>query len=228
MRLIISSVLMAVLLLGCNGASTDIMVEVPNFVNMNTQTAERIAAKSEIKLLKSGEEYSEYVPKGNIISQDPLPSGLIKTSREVNIVVSMGKRSIPVPDLVGKSFGDARKILTDLNLHVGSITEVETYKDQVGNVIKQHPPKGTDIHIDGKVDLTVAISILDAVPNVVGLPIDDAKAQVGEAGFENIRLLPITSKDEYVNAPRGQVLRQDPEGGMKCHADNPVDLYYRP
>lgn len=117
MRLIISSVLMAVLLLGCNGASTDIMVEVPNFVNMNTQTAERIAAKSEIKLLKSGEEYSEYVPKGNIISQDPLPSGLIKTSREVNIVVSMGKRSIPVPDLVGKSFGDARKILTDLNLH---------------------------------------------------------------------------------------------------------------
>ena len=38
----------------------------------------------------------------------------------------------------------------------------------------------------------------------------------------------VTEPGEYVNSPRGVVLRQDPESGVKSHSQNSIDLYFKP
>ncbi|MEZ4812392.1 MAG: PASTA domain-containing protein [Caldisericia bacterium] len=110
------------------------LVVVPRLVNLNTETANRIASEFGITLEVIEEKFSEYVPKGSIISQTPIEDELIKSSRPVSIVVSKGRGKFEMPNLVGKSFYEAQKEIIENHLKLGRITEVESTSNVVGVV----------------------------------------------------------------------------------------------
>lgn len=214
-----------ILLLGCGNSS--LIVQVPNLTNMRYQSAEKYAARNDLRIAPDPnatekEQYSEYIPEGSIISQDPPAGSFVKTSRLVYVVVSKGKSLIEVPSLAGKQFGEAQNIIISKGLTLGGIEEQQSNADDVGIVSEQFPAAGTMVDRNTPITVTVSLGFLTTVPKVIGLPTDQAVQILAQSGFQNVTLKPNHAAFALPNV----VLRQDPEQGLQCDTKNQVDLYY--
>ena len=77
---------------------------------------------------------------------------------KVNTLFKIDSKQATVPDARGKLLEEAKQMVTDAQLKVGTITEAPASSDQVGKVIAQTPGAGTQIDCGSKVDLTVGIA----------------------------------------------------------------------
>ena len=105
-------------------------------------------------------EYSDTVPKGNVISQEPpVGSPVMYSSGEsiLYVVVSKGPQMVALPDVVGKSYSAAAEELTNLGLV--AMQEVE-YSSTVaeGKVIEiiNHQPGDK---IESSAEVTIKVSL---------------------------------------------------------------------
>lgn len=73
---------------------------------------------------------------------------------KVNTLFKIDSKQTTIPDVKGKSLEEAKQMLTDAQLKVGTITEAPA-SVQAGNVIAQTPEPGTQIDCGSKVNLTV-------------------------------------------------------------------------
>ena len=219
--IIVTAFLFFVFIQGCS-SFTDTHVQVPDMTNYSFKTAETLAKKRNLKIVIDHQESSEYVPEGNIISQNPVAGEIIKSARQIYVVISSGKQGVKVPNLVGQNFGEAQKKLLDLGLKIGEITDVQSNSNDVSIVTEQFPAPDTTVDKNTPVTLSVSIGALANVPNVIGMPTDRAAEILRESGFENINLMP----DRAPYADPNIVLRQDPEPGLSCDTENRVDLYF--
>ena len=62
---------------------------------------------------------------------------------KVNTLFKIDSKQVAVPDAKGKSLEEAKQMVTDSQLKVGTITEAPASSDQVGKVIAQSPAAGT-------------------------------------------------------------------------------------
>jgi serine/threonine protein kinase len=103
-------------------------VQVPNFVNMNQ------------------ENY--------IISQDPEGGVMVRRKTVIKVLVSLGP--LEVPNLVGLSLEDARKVLESRGFRVGQI-EYRQYQDFAADrVVETDPPYGSKLSEGDAVNLVVS------------------------------------------------------------------------
>ena len=58
-------------------------------------------------------EFSNDVPAGQVIRQDPKSGSTVKEGTKVTIYVSQGSESVKVPDVRGKSEADAKAALSE-------------------------------------------------------------------------------------------------------------------
>lgn len=219
---IVVAFLIFVFIQGCSSFS-DTHVQVPDLTNYSLKTAESLAKKRGLTIVVDGTpESSEFVPEGNIISQNPIAGEIIKSARQIFVVVSSGKKGVVVPNVVGKNFGDAQKMLLDLGLKIGEITDLPSNSSDVGIVSEQFPAPDTTVDKNTPVSLSVSIGSLGTVSNVVGMNKDEAAKVLVDAGFENINFI----ADRAPFAEADIVLRQDPEPGLQCDTQNRVDLHF--
>lgn len=101
-------------------------------------------------------EYSNTVPSGQVISQNPAEGSQAKKGDTVTIVVSQGTQSVKVPNVVNKSQADASSELTAAGLSVGTITT--EYSDTVpeGSVISQGVNAGKFVDMGTSVSLVIS------------------------------------------------------------------------
>ena len=100
-------------------------------------------------------------------------------------------------------------MIEDGNLTVGDVERKYSSKVEEGVVISADPEAGTELKRDQAVTLVVSRGAQPvAVPNVVGLPVDQAKVAVTEA-----KLQPEVTEKFHETVPLGTVIRQTPEGG---------------
>jgi serine/threonine-protein kinase len=66
----------------------------------------------------TAEDYSETVPEGQVIGTDPPPGTEVPKGGTVNLVISLGRRPITVPEVVGQSAADASDTLEAAGLVV--------------------------------------------------------------------------------------------------------------
>ena len=108
-------------------------VDVPDVTG---KTAEAAMATLEDKNLTVSREFefSNDVPSGQVIRQDPKAGKTVKEGTKVTIYVSQGTESIKVTDVRGKSEADAKAALSDFD-----VTTTTEHSDTVaeGNVISQ-------------------------------------------------------------------------------------------
>ena len=131
------------------------MIEVPNLINM---TAEQ--AKAELKKLgfvpsAGTAEYSADVDKDKVARQNPAAGEQAAKGSTVEYFLSAGKEGKEVPDVRGKSQGDAKAILENAGFQV-SVSE--EYSDEVasGKVISQTPGAGSSLEEGKTVNITVS------------------------------------------------------------------------
>lgn len=148
-----------------------------------------------------------------VVDTNPKVGAEVKPGAKVTVILSRGRAPITVPDLVGKSLGDARSALSQLGL-----VPVETYKDSDkprDEVLGQSPADGAGVEKGTKVRLDVSKGPPQvAVPRVVDLPCQQAKQQLEGAGFTvNVQF-----------NPNGIVRFQNPGENSQVPPGTPVTL----
>ena len=123
-----------------------------------------------------------------------------------------------VPEVVGLSTGAATEKLAQRG-YSAIVRGRESSGTRLGTVLSQNPPSGTELDRGGQVTIVVARgpSTVD-VPNVVGLPVDQALVRLRSARL-NSRTVKVASAQ-----PKQRVIRQAPPGGSQVKRDTTVVL----
>jgi beta-lactam-binding protein with PASTA domain len=125
------------------------------------QMFEEAAARIEaigLKAREAGRVYDSKRPEGTVVAQRPEAGRNVKVGRVVNLMVSGGKRKVPVPNLVGRPLTQADEILLAAELRLGDIRFERNPDLPEGSIIAQEPLGGEETEAGNGIDLLVVTS----------------------------------------------------------------------
>ncbi|MER5555323.1 Stk1 family PASTA domain-containing Ser/Thr kinase [Streptomyces sp. NPDC002793] len=193
---------------------------VPSLLGQTQSAAEKRLADEGLDLKGVERAYSDTVKRGTVISSDPGSGERIRGNDAVKLVISRGPEIVKVPDVEGLSLGDARRELKETGLAPGMVTREFSEDIPRGEVIRTDPAMGTERRPDSAVALVVSKGSPVDVPDVTGLGVEEATAELDAAGLK-AKVLP-----ERVNAPEAQseIARQTPGSGAEAAEGDTVEL----
>jgi eukaryotic-like serine/threonine-protein kinase len=125
-------------------------VDVPSVEGMAADVAKATLEAKSFEVTQT-EEFSNSIPKGNVIRTDPSAGTTMPVGSEVTLVVSKGPETVKMPEVVGMKTDAAKKKLQDLGLHV-QVKKLGAPFD--GSVVKiQSPDPGTTLHVGDTVTI---------------------------------------------------------------------------
>lgn len=135
----------------------NVKVEMPNIRHKSIDEARIILARAGLSIGQILEDTLSDIPKGLITSQSISPGEMVEKGTSVIVWISSGgvMGNIEVPDLIGKSFADAKKILEAKNLQIGKIVYQPSIDFLPNTVIYQYPSPGTFVQELTPIDLIV-------------------------------------------------------------------------
>ncbi|MDN5821213.1 MAG: PASTA domain-containing protein, partial [Brachybacterium sp.] len=160
------------------------------------------------------EQFDETVPAGHVISASPSTGSTVKKGADIQVVVSKGEQTFPVPQLVGLDLDGARTEVETLGLEL--VQDDPEYSETApeGEIVSQSSsadalPAGGEVHIvvsQGRQPITV--------PDQGGRSGESARAALQEAGFT------VTSAQAHSGSvPQGAVISQSPASGTLFRGD---------
>ncbi|KPI48100.1 Stk1 family PASTA domain-containing Ser/Thr kinase [Clostridioides difficile] len=115
-------------------------LSVPNLVNMTLEEAQSTVEKEGLSLSVKSEEYSSEVDENCIISQTPEGGSTnVKKGDTINVVVSKGANQASVPNVVGLTLSNAKQLIEENNLKVGTVKYEYSSIYKEGTVLNQSP-----------------------------------------------------------------------------------------
>jgi serine/threonine protein kinase/beta-lactam-binding protein with PASTA domain len=182
-------------------------------------------ALEELKLVvgKVKEDYSETVPKGQVISSDPAYDSPKAKDMPVNavvrLVISQGREPQQVGDWVGKSFETAKAKLEDRGLVVTVVGHENSDTIAEGDVIS-HEPTGGTLFKGAEVEFVVSDGPeLIEIPSVWNLPTDLAVDELEDLGFT----VDVERAQIYFNGSRAW--STDPPAGELAEKGSTIIVY---
>lgn len=121
-----------------------------------------------------------------------------------------GRPDVAVPNLDRASIDQAREALATVGLIPGQVETVESDTVAEGSVVGQQPTRGATVRRGSAVDLVVAESPKVEVPNIVGMPIQQARALLASRGLK----MPEPGMKSGADA-RVTVTSQEPKAGER-------------
>src|SRR5919106_687873 len=161
---------------------------------------------------------SSDVEEGLVIDQDPKQGTKLDRESVVTIDVSSGKPEVEVPNVVGLSVESAVATLSQAGL---SAQVVEVFSNRNAGTVTAQQPKSSTVVVEGtRVRINVSKGARPiTVPSVVGVPYEQAVAELERAGLQTVRV------DESADLQEGLVTRTDPRGGSEASRRTTVTVY---
>ena len=102
-------------------------------------------------------EFNTYTPK-NVVFRQSLADTMMAEGTPVDITVSLGRAlsEIFVPDVVGKSYSLAKKMLNEAGLKLGSVSYRQNDKLLSDTILNQNPEAGTRVNQYTQIRLIVS------------------------------------------------------------------------
>jgi eukaryotic-like serine/threonine-protein kinase len=191
-------------------------VAVPFVVGLEQPQAEaKIRAKGfKLRVFRHS---NETFAKGLVSGQAPEGGERTDKGNFVRITVSTGRAKVAVPDVVGKTQGEAVAQLTAAHLQV-FVAHVYSSEDP-DTVTAQNPPAGGKVFRNTKVRINVSQGAKQIeIPRVVGQPYASARSTLLAAGLNVAKSL-VDS-----NQPANTVIAQSPDAGTRVGAGTTVTL----
>jgi eukaryotic-like serine/threonine-protein kinase len=150
---------------------------VPDVVGKTFDLAKLDLDKDKLVVVKTADAYSDSLPAGIVVKVVPAVGTQVKPGDQIQVTVSKGKAPLTVPNVQGKNVNEARQILTSMGLQpLVNYKQSDKPKDEV---IGQSPVDGTGVEKGAEIKLDVSEGPpLVTLPRVVGLPCQQAKAQL--------------------------------------------------
>ena len=197
-------------------------VEVPSIVGKPVGEATEILEGVHLKREVMGERFDPEIPKGVVISQHPQPGRSMKAERKVQIILSLGKKTHPVPDLRGSPLRVARLMASDAGFELGNISEISMTEIPKGQIVQQFPPPDSKDLLSPEIDVLVSRGFLEryVMPDVSGQSLNSVLLYFEKNDFKlgNVRY------GDYPDAARGAVVKQFPEPGYILTEQETINL----
>ena len=190
---------------------------VPYVLDIETDRAIYVVEESGFALGQLLEVNDDNIPRGFIISQNPVAGTKMSPGSTVDLVVSKGPSLIKISDLSRKSPEDAIQILETLGFEYELIEE---YSEdvEIGLVSGTLPEVGEIVAPDQVIQVIVSLGIKIEVPEVEGLNYEDAIKVLEELN------LVVTVNGETNGIVRKQIPRKgeflEPEGVVELTFGN--------
>jgi serine/threonine-protein kinase len=163
-------------------------------------------------------EFSADERRGIVFEQDPEADAPAEDGDTVTITVSRGERPVEVPSVVGMSLDEAEAAITEAGFSVGNVTEEESEEEE-GTVLEQDPPAGSKEDPESDISLVVSGGPGTVeVPDVVCQDVDEAQAEVNDAGLS----FDVVGSQFSDDCPEGTVAEQNPGGGTEVEQGTTV------
>lgn len=195
-------------------------LELPDFTGMTVEEAKEMIVESDIKIEVEREDHDTTMNEGEILSQDPKAGDMVASDITVKVVVNGATKQFGVPSVVNTEEKEAEKILSDLGLHVSIRTEPSDTVAE-GHVISQTPEAGNKISKGGYITIYVSAGkeeSIVSVPNLINLPLEDAKSALLEEGLVWGSIIYVES-DKPVNTVISQEIKPNKEVKEKTSID---------
>ena len=188
---------------------------VPYVVDLEVARGAYVIKESGFQVGQQLEINDDNIPRGFIISQNPIAGTKMSPDSTVDLVISAGPSLIEISDLSRKSIVDAIQILDTLGFEYEFIEE---YSEDVSVGLVSHtiPRAGELVTIDQVIQVIVSIGLKVEVPNLIGFTYQEASNILQEIG-----LLPSASGDTG-----GRVSEQNPREGEFIDPEGFVELSF--
>jgi len=158
-------------------------VSVPDLHNHNENDAIAALSAAGLTPVADAPKYSNDVPKGLIMSQNPTAGDPAPADKTVHYILSLGKVAPHVPaQVVGLNANEVRQQLEAMNLRV---ILIEEYNATVANntVIRTDPVPDSILQAGDTVRVYASLGANHRIPNVVNIPEVDALKLLESAGI---------------------------------------------
>jgi len=195
----------------------------PDYTGKSLQEAQLALEDLELVGEKASEEYSIDVLAGVVVRQFPRPGVKVKPGRTVKLVVSLGQKIVPIPELAGKSVRQAMLDLETAGLVMGEIQWAlsDTLPERV--VVFSYPSAGFEVPLGSMVNLMVnrgRASTFTYMPKLVGKTLDEATKEIEAKGLK----LGVVSRRTNENYLPQTVLDQSEQEWTELDIGTEIDL----
>lgn len=126
----------------------------PSLVNMELDEAQKKADELGLNVRVSIEEYSDSVEKNHVISQTPNEGTPVNPGDTITVTISKGQSQTSIPNVVGKSLGEAGNILKENKLQLGNVKYVDS--NEAKDIVVAQNPNSGNIKPGDKVNVEVS------------------------------------------------------------------------
>jgi eukaryotic-like serine/threonine-protein kinase len=209
-------------------ARNPLRTEVPDVSGLTTPRA--LARLRAAELRPRAQAVQSQEPKGTVLRQLPAPGTEVPTGSPAIVVVSSGPDVGTVPDVVGRTLGQATSQISQAGFRVRAVRVASS--DEEGTVVAQNPVgearanRGTVVRLNvsrgtGSTTTVTTTSSQASVPDTVGQDEATAQATLEGAGFTvSVVDRPTTSAEQD-----GIVVRQAPAGGGSARTGSTVTIF---
>lgn len=165
-------------------------VTIPDVAGTSIEQATLVLVDSELQVSEAIlEEFDLVLPAGTVKGTAPAAGEVVDRESVVRLIISLGPNPVSVPAVTGKTLEEVSAEFEGLNLIVGAATEeFNDFVDKgtvlrVANAEGRSLPAGSEVLAGETLNLVVSAG---AIPDVTGLPVDDARRLLQEVGLTGI------------------------------------------
>jgi beta-lactam-binding protein with PASTA domain len=198
-----------------------VLIAVPDIFGMTQSEAESAIISAGLGVGIVSTAYSNTVPNGYVMIQEPTANSMVAPSSTINIIISIGVEPISVPNVVGMLQADAETAIMSAGLTVGTVSTEYSSSVAAGYVISQDPTVGTSVTSGHLVSIVISLGTEPiSVPDVVSMLQADAETAIESAGLVVGTIS--TAYSDTVAA--GYVISQDPNAGILVAPGSSINI----
>jgi serine/threonine-protein kinase len=133
------------------------MVTVPDLVSRTVQEAQLALDGARLKVGALQDGYDSVMRAGLVLRQSPPPGTSVPVDTPISLVISRGPPQVEMPDVVGRSLEEARRLLGEKGLVIAHLRTVGTLQAAPGMVLEQAPSAGARMRPE-EITITLTVS----------------------------------------------------------------------
>ncbi len=205
-------------------------ITVPELKGMKADELAAFLQEHDLRYEVQDSDYVSNMPPLSVKDQYPRAGSKVKQGRKIYVtVIARNPPMVPMPNLIDMSYRSAQTTLQSFGLEA---TEPVYKPNLCMNCVLAQQLNGKDIPAGTRIPKGTKITVVVGngagneefkVPNLLGLPLEEAKTVISGAGLELGSIL----SDTESSAPAGTVTRQNPPAveGNKIRMGELVDIW---
>ena len=162
-------------------------VVVPVLAGKTLEEGTRQLASSSLHIKVESRRFDDKIPKDRIVSQSPLPNTQLKREQSVRVMLSLGEKKLPVPELEGETIRAGQILLLKRGFTLAMLSTVNSSSHERDVIIAQNPPP------EAQFAKSLLMSILVSsgpkpkdylMPDLLGTDFEPVSREIAEAGLK--------------------------------------------